>query len=79
MAMLHVMASLAARLGMTLSAHGVDHGLRSAAPMELDVLRACRIARSLVLKSENSKSRLAPPASAGARGSLSISTRSEGE
>ncbi len=36
MAMLHVMAAVANRLGLTLSAHGVDHGLRPEAALELD-------------------------------------------
>lgn len=40
MAMLHVMAILAPRLDLTLSAHGVDHGLRPAAPSELEVAQA---------------------------------------
>ena len=36
MAMLHAMAALAKRLGLTLCAHGVDHGLRAEAADELD-------------------------------------------
>ncbi len=36
MALLHVLARLRARLAFGLFAHGVDHGLRSAAPAELD-------------------------------------------
>ena len=36
MAMLHAMAALANRLGLRLSAHGVDHGLRPEAALELD-------------------------------------------
>lgn len=35
-AMLHVLAGLAPRLGVTLVAHGVDHGLRAEAGAELD-------------------------------------------
>lgn len=37
MALLHVLARLAARLGITLHAHGVDHGLRPAAAAELEL------------------------------------------
>jgi tRNA(Ile)-lysidine synthase len=35
MALLHVLAQLAPRLGMRIEAHGIDHGLRSAAADEL--------------------------------------------
>ncbi len=35
-AMLHAMAALAGRLQLTLFAHGVDHGLRAEAQLELD-------------------------------------------
>jgi tRNA(Ile)-lysidine synthase len=35
MALLHVLARLAPRLGVRIEAHGIDHGLRSAAPGEL--------------------------------------------
>jgi tRNA(Ile)-lysidine synthase len=37
MALLHVLARLAERLGLTLHAHGVDHGLRAEAARELDL------------------------------------------
>ncbi len=37
MALLHVLARLAPRLGITLAAHGVDHGLRPAAAAELEL------------------------------------------
>lgn len=43
MAMLHVLARLSGKLGFTLSAHGVDHGLRADAGLELDIAEAlCR-------------------------------------
>ncbi|HKQ67872.1 MAG TPA: tRNA lysidine(34) synthetase TilS [Polyangiaceae bacterium] len=45
MALLHVMAKLAPRLGIGLVAHGVDHGLREAAPDELAL--AARFAADL--------------------------------
>jgi tRNA(Ile)-lysidine synthase len=44
-ALLHVMASLREQFGLELCAHGVDHGLRAEAPLELD--QAQRLARSL--------------------------------
>jgi tRNA(Ile)-lysidine synthase len=44
-ALLHVLAMLRARLGHTLAAHGVDHGLRPEAAAELEGVRA--IARTL--------------------------------
>ncbi len=40
MAMLHAMSLLGSRLGLTLFAHGVDHGLRPAASSELDCAQA---------------------------------------
>jgi len=40
MALLHVLALLAKKQGFTLSAHGVDHGLRPAASAELDRAQA---------------------------------------
>ena len=40
MAMLDVLATLAAPLGFTLHAHGVDHGLRPEAPAELALAQA---------------------------------------
>ena len=40
MALLHVLARLRQPLGLTLVAHGVDHGLREGAAQELDVARA---------------------------------------
>lgn len=40
MALLHVLARLAPRLGVTLAAHGVDHGLRAEAAAELDLAEA---------------------------------------
>jgi tRNA(Ile)-lysidine synthase len=39
-ALLHVLSILAPRLGVTLVAHGVDHGLRPEAPAELDLAAA---------------------------------------
>jgi tRNA(Ile)-lysidine synthase len=45
MALLHVLALLAERLGLVLHAHGVDHGLRPEAAAELDL--AERLAREL--------------------------------
>jgi tRNA(Ile)-lysidine synthase len=45
MALLHVLAKLAPRLGVRLEAHGIDHGLRPAAADEL--ARAERFARGL--------------------------------
>jgi tRNA(Ile)-lysidine synthase len=39
-ALLHVLARLRDRIGHTLAAHGVDHGLRPEAPAELDRARA---------------------------------------
>ncbi len=39
-ALLHVLARLAARLGFSLHAHGVDHGLRPEARAELDLAEA---------------------------------------
>ncbi len=43
MALLHVLAGLRARGGFGLFAHGVDHGLRPEAPVELDRVEAfCR-------------------------------------
>jgi tRNA(Ile)-lysidine synthase len=65
MAMLHVMASLSARLGMTLSAHGVDHGLRSAAPLELDVAQS--FAESLGVSFSRSKLEVSPGSNLQAR------------
>jgi tRNA(Ile)-lysidine synthase len=45
MALLHVLALLAERLGLTLHAHGVDHGLRPEAARELDLAErlACEL------------------------------------
>ncbi len=40
MALLHVLARLAPKIGFTLHAHGVDHGLRVEASKELDVAEA---------------------------------------
>src|SRR5689334_20768625 len=40
-ALLHVLAFLAPKMGFSLVAHGVDHGLRPEAPAELDVAAAC--------------------------------------
>lgn len=45
MALLHVLARLAPGLGITLLAHGVDHGLRPAAAAELDL--AAQVASEL--------------------------------
>lgn len=53
MAMLHVMSSLAPRFGLTLFAHGVDHGLRPAAHSELDLAES--LARSLGVPFSRSK------------------------
>ncbi|MEY4546718.1 MAG: hypothetical protein RL685_2913 [Pseudomonadota bacterium] len=47
MALLHVLARLAPRLGVALHAHGVDHGLRPAAAAELDL--AEQLASSLTV------------------------------
>lgn len=40
MALLHVLAKLRDRVSFVLSAHGIDHGLRSGAPSELDLAAA---------------------------------------
>jgi tRNA(Ile)-lysidine synthase len=40
MALLHVLARLAPKLGLAVHAHGVDHGLRAAAAAELDAAAA---------------------------------------
>ncbi|MDB4937031.1 MAG: tRNA(Ile)-lysidine synthetase [Labilithrix sp.] len=40
MALLHVLARLGPQLGLTVRAHGVDHGLRAEAARELDVAEA---------------------------------------
>jgi len=45
MALLHVLARLAPRIGFELSAHGVDHGLRAGAAAELDL--AAELAQKL--------------------------------
>jgi tRNA(Ile)-lysidine synthase len=45
MALLHVAAKLAPRLGLVIRAHGVDHGLRAAASRELD--KAASLAEQL--------------------------------
>jgi tRNA(Ile)-lysidine synthase len=58
MALLHVLALLAERMGLVLHAHGVDHGLRPEAARELDV--AEQLAQELGVPF--SRSRLAVPA-----------------
>ena len=40
MALLHVLGRLASKLGITVHAHGVDHGLRAEAAVELDIAEA---------------------------------------
>lgn len=49
-ALLHVMASLRETFGLQLLAHGVDHGLRPEAPIELDQVQ--RLAASLGVEFE---------------------------
>lgn len=58
MALLHVLSRLSQRLGFTVAAHGVDHGLRSAASAELD--RAEAFAASLNVPFGRSTLRVAP-------------------
>jgi len=55
-ALLHVLARLAPRLGYELCAHGVDHGLRAAAAAELDL--AEQLAKQLGVPFERSELRL---------------------
>jgi tRNA(Ile)-lysidine synthase len=43
MAMLHVLSRLSSRLGFTLVAHGVDHGLRPSAQSELDLAESLAV------------------------------------
>ena len=58
MALLHVLALLRHELAFGLFAHGVDHGLRSAAAAELDV--AERFARSLEVPFDRTRLVVAP-------------------
>lgn len=57
-AMLHVLASLSRELGLTLVAHGVDHGLRAQAASEL--MLAAELARSLGVPFETSRVPIEP-------------------
>jgi tRNA(Ile)-lysidine synthase len=58
MALLHVLAWLRPRLGHTVLAHGVDHGLRPEAGAELDGAEA--FARSLEVPFERTRVKVAP-------------------
>src|SRR5262245_47353427 len=49
-ALLHVLALLRPRLGHTLVAHGVDHGLRPEAPAELDLARQAADAAGVLFR-----------------------------
>ncbi|RYE85543.1 MAG: tRNA lysidine(34) synthetase TilS, partial [Myxococcales bacterium] len=53
MALLHVLARLGPRLGFTVRAHGVDHGLRAEAPDELALAR--KLAGSLGVEMTTSR------------------------
>src|SRR5512142_3181471 len=55
-ALLHVMASLRESFGFELHAHGVNHGLRPEAPLELD--QAERIAASLGVRFDRTDLRI---------------------
>jgi tRNA(Ile)-lysidine synthase len=57
-ALLHVLARLAARLGVELCAHGVNHGLRAAAAAELDL--AEQLAQQLGVPFQRSELQLEP-------------------
>jgi tRNA(Ile)-lysidine synthase len=57
-ALLHALARLAPRLGLSLVAHGVDHGLRPAAAAELDLAEA--LAASVGVPFTRSRVKLAP-------------------
>jgi len=57
MALLHVLSRLAPRLGLRVHAHGVDHGLRAEASLELDV--AASYAEHLGVPFTRSRLRLA--------------------
>lgn len=57
MALLHVLARLAPKLGITVHAHGIDHGLRPEARAELDV--AASAARELGVPFGRSELRVA--------------------
>lgn len=56
MALLHVLARLAPRFGIELTAHGVDHGLRPAAAAELDL--AAQLAHQLGVPFERTQLQL---------------------
>ncbi len=58
MALLHVLAFLRGKLGFSLHAHGVDHGLRDDAARELD--RAADYARSLEVPWGQTLTKVAP-------------------
>jgi tRNA(Ile)-lysidine synthase len=58
MALLHVLAGLAKKLGLSLFAHGVDHGLRPEAKAELDLAEA--LAERLGIPFSRTRVRLAP-------------------
>ena len=58
MALLHVLARLAPKLGIAVHAHGVDHGLRAEASQELDVAEA--FAKHLGVPFGRSTLRVAP-------------------
>src|ERR1017187_375060 len=53
MAMMHAMASVAPSLGIKLHAHGVDHGLRPEAALELDTAEC--LAQDLCISFSRSK------------------------
>jgi tRNA(Ile)-lysidine synthase len=65
MALLHVLALLRSELAFGLFAHGVDHGLRKEAGVELDVAES--FARSLDVPFERTGVRVAPGANLQAR------------
>ena len=58
LALLHVLTRLRARLGLRLSAHGVDHGLREEASAELDI--AAGLARDLEVTFGRTRCEVAP-------------------
>lgn len=60
MAMLHVLARLSEKLGLALTAHGIDHGLRQEAAAELEVVG--RLARSLGVPFATTRVELEPGA-----------------
>lgn len=68
MALLHVLSILAPRLGLSLHAHGVDHGLRPQSRAELDV--AERLARALEVPFSRTRLTLTPGGNLQARARL---------